>query len=70
MANAYRTLVQTSPSMSLNKEIVRAVLRQSVNSVAVSPFDAKQWADFENVVKRTEEAETAMDRRMKEGRNA
>lgn len=70
VANAYRTLVQTSPSMSLNKEIVRAVLRQSVNSVAVSPFDAKQWADFENVVKRTEEAETAMDRRMKEGRNA
>lgn len=48
VVNAYRTLVQSAPSMSLNKEVVRAVLRQVVNSVAVSPFDAKQWADYES----------------------
>ena len=46
---AYETLVQTAPEASLNKEVVRAILRQSVNSVAVSPFDAKQWADLDNV---------------------
>lgn len=50
LADAYRTIVQTAPDMSLNKEVVRAVLRQSVNSMAVSPFDAKQWADLENVL--------------------
>ena len=50
LANAYQTVIQTSPEMSLNKEIVRAILRQSVNSMAVSPFDAKQWADLENVL--------------------
>ena len=44
---AYQMLVQTSPETSLNKEVVRSILRQSVNSVAVSPFDAKQWADFD-----------------------
>lgn len=49
LMNAYSTIVQTSPEVSLNKEVVRAILRQSVNSMAVSPFDAKQWADLENV---------------------
>ena len=48
---AYQTIVEASPEMSLNKELVRAVLRQSVNSVAVSPFDAKQWADLDKVLK-------------------
>jgi len=47
VTRAYQTLVQAAPEASLNKEVVRAVLRQSVNSVAVSPFDAKQWADFD-----------------------
>lgn len=50
LAEAYKTIIQTSPEVSLNKEVVRAVLRQSVNSMAVSPFDAKQWADLENVI--------------------
>lgn len=47
ITRAYATLVQAAPEASLNKEVVRAVLRQSVNSVAVSPFDAKQWADLD-----------------------
>lgn len=50
VSKAYATLVQTAPEASLNKEVARAVLRQSVNSVAVSPFDAKQWADFDSTV--------------------
>lgn len=49
LMDAYNTLVQTAPDASLNKEIVRSILRQSVNSVAISPFDAKQWADLDNV---------------------
>lgn len=50
LANAYSTVIQSSPEVSLNKEVVRAILRQSVNSMAVSPFDVKQWADLENVL--------------------
>ena len=50
VTRAYQTLVQASPEASLNKEIVRAVLRQSLNSVAVSPFDAKQWADLDTTL--------------------
>lgn len=48
--SAYKTIVESSPEVSMNKEVVRAILRQSVNSVAVSPFDVKQWADLENVL--------------------
>ncbi len=50
LADAYSSVVQTSPESSLNKEVVRAILRQSINSMAVSPFDAKQWADLDNVL--------------------
>lgn len=50
LSTAYELLSNAAPEASLNKEIVRAILRQSVNSVAVSPFDAKQWADLDNVL--------------------
>lgn len=50
LTTAYELLSNAAPEASLNKEIVRAILRQSVNSVAVSPFDAKQWADLDNVL--------------------
>lgn len=50
ISKAYETLVQLSPEVSLNKEIVRAILRQSVNSIAVSPFDAKQWGDLDTTI--------------------
>ena len=50
LANAYNSLVQSAPEASLNKEVARAILRQSVNAMAVSPFDAKQWADLDNVL--------------------
>lgn len=43
----YQSLLSTSPHVANNKEIVRSVLRQAVNSVAISPFDAATWADLE-----------------------
>lgn len=47
VASAYASLMQSSPDVALNKEVVRAFLRQAVNSVAISPFDAKQLAEYE-----------------------
>jgi hypothetical protein len=47
VASTYQSLVQTSPHVANNEEVVRAVLRQAVNSVAISPFDASTWADLE-----------------------
>ena len=47
VASTYQALVQTSPHVANNEEVVRAVLRQAVNSVAISPFDAATWADLE-----------------------
>lgn len=47
VANAYSALLQASPEVANNKEIVRAVLRQSVHSVAVSPYDAEVWTKLE-----------------------
>lgn len=47
---AYATMVQASPEASMNKEVVRAFLRQAVNSVAVSSFDAKQLADLDTTL--------------------
>lgn len=47
VSNAYQTLVEIAPDMSLNKEVSRSVLRQMVAAQAVSPFDAKQWLDYD-----------------------
>ena len=45
--STYKSLIHTSPNVANNKEVVRAVLRQAINSVAISPYDAKTWADLE-----------------------
>ena len=50
LARAYQSLVQTSPKSSLNKEVVRAILRQAVASPAISPYDAKSWADLDAAI--------------------
>lgn len=50
LAAAYEMLSNAAPEASLKKEVARAILRQSVNSVAVSPFDTKQWADLDSVL--------------------
>ena len=47
VADAYNSLLQMAPEVSTNKEVVRAILRQSVHSVAVSPYDAEMWTKLE-----------------------
>lgn len=47
VTEAYKTIVMTSPRVSLDKAQVRAFLRSSVNSVAISPSDAKIIADVD-----------------------
>lgn len=47
VASIYKSLVATSPRVSLNKELVRSVLRSAVNSVAVSPADSKIFSDVD-----------------------
>jgi hypothetical protein len=49
--NAYQALWNVAPEVSLNKEVVRSVLRASTQAVSVSPFDAKAWADLENSIR-------------------
>lgn len=48
VATAYQTLIRLAPDVSLNKEIVRSVVRASVNAISMSPFDAKAIAELEN----------------------
>jgi len=51
VAKAYKNIIQTAPEISLNKEVVRAILRSSVHSLAVSPFDANTWLNLEKTTK-------------------
>jgi hypothetical protein len=52
VSRAYQTLIQIAPDVSLNREVARSILRQSVQSVAVSPYDAKSWSDLENEMRK------------------
>lgn len=47
---AYKTMVMTSPRVSLDKAQVRAFLRSAANSVAISPSDAKIISDVDRGV--------------------
>ena len=47
VAEAYNAVLQMAPEVAGNKEVVRAVLRQTVHSVAVSPYDAEIWTKLE-----------------------
>ena len=47
--SAYNTLLQISPTSTMHKEVVRAVLRNATAQQAVDPFTAKQLADLEGV---------------------
>lgn len=44
---AFRSVNQVSPDTTLNKEILRSMLRSAVQSVAISPYDAKTLADVD-----------------------
>ena len=50
-AQAYNTIMELAPEVSLSKEVVRAVLRQSVHALATSPYDAAQWVELEKKIK-------------------
>lgn len=47
VAEAYKTMVMASPRVSLDKAQVRAFLRSAVNSVAISPNEAKVISDVD-----------------------
>ena len=47
VTDVYKSLLQTSPGVANNKEVVRSILRQAINSIAISPYDANTWADLE-----------------------
>ena len=44
---AFRSVNQISPDSTLNKELLRSMLRSVVQSVAISPFDAKTLSDLD-----------------------
>jgi hypothetical protein len=48
VAQAYTTIMNMVPDMSMHKEVVRAILRSSVHQLAVGPFDAHQWTQVES----------------------
>lgn len=47
VAAAFRSINQISPDTTLNKEVLRSMLRSVVQSVALSPYDAKTLADVD-----------------------
>lgn len=50
VTEAYKTMVMSSPRVSLDKAQVRAFLRSAANSVAISPADAKMIGDVDRLV--------------------
>lgn len=51
VSQAYLTIVNIAPDLSLNKEVVRAILRSSVHQLAIGPYDAGSWAQIEKVLR-------------------
>lgn len=51
VANAYRAVLSLAPDVASNKEVVRAILRQAVHSVAISPYEAESWTGLEKNIR-------------------
>jgi hypothetical protein len=51
VARAYEAVLSLAPDVASNKEVVRAVLRQAVHSVAISPYEAGAWTDLERNIR-------------------
>jgi len=51
VAEVYKSIVMSSPRISLDKAMVRSVLRSAVNSVAVSPADMKVMTDVDKGIR-------------------
>lgn len=52
----YKSIIMSSPKLSLNKEVVRSVLRQAVNSIALSPADTSTLAKIEESMAKADAA--------------
>lgn len=50
VAQTYEAVVQMAPEVTTQKEVMRAILRQAIHSVAISPYDAKDWLELEKVI--------------------
>lgn len=48
--NAYLAVMQLAPEVTANKEVMRAILRHAIHSVAISPYDASSWVELERVL--------------------
>ena len=48
---AYNAIRQLSPEVGTNKEVVRAILRQTMHSTAISPYDAELWTKLEGNIR-------------------
>jgi len=57
---AYQAIREMSPTVSMNQEVVRAVLRTASQSDAFSPYDAKSLADLEKVIRQATSAQVPM----------
>ena len=51
VGHAYSAVMNMAPELSTNKEVVRAILRQAVHSVAISPFEAETWTKLEQNIR-------------------
>lgn len=58
VAAAFRAINQISPDTTLNKEVLRSMLRGTVQSVALSPYDAKTLADIDKSRRQAYDAKT------------
>jgi hypothetical protein len=52
ITNGYMSLVRMAPEVSLDREVVRSVLRGVSTSVSIHPSEAKSWADLESAVQK------------------
>lgn len=51
VVNAYNAVLNLAPELATNKEVVRAILRQAVHSVAIDPYAAQQWTQLEQNIR-------------------
>ena len=51
VTQAYQSVLSIAPHLASNKEIVRAILRQAVHSVAISPYEGQVWTDLEKNIR-------------------
>lgn len=51
VVKAYQAVLNLAPELAANKEVVRAILRQTVHSVAISPYEAEVWTKLEQNIR-------------------